>query len=413
MQWGGWIVLPATIIVTACGVLTCAMRRTLVGRKARKKRIAENADMNGSEYYAMKAEAVMRSTPLQEETREEPEYARAESPPPLPETSGASGLGPYEKSAQFSNFSSRPSMDDRTPLNGREPSIRTMSTTGNGSRGNAGGMPLTGSALAGSALAYGNEQMEPVSPLDGSYRSPGGYRGRGGPVPPYGRGGPPPQPYGRGRGYGPRGPPNGSAYPARGNFRGGPPRGRGPFGAGWNQRGRGGPSSRGRPLPPPDYGYGRSPDMNDPYEQQQQVDYDELGRPLPPIQPPYSDHDGYHDQPSPNMGPGSPVEYDQQYSGAYEPRRKSPGGSNRRTSQTRDPASFGFSGRMPSPSPSRSQIITPRAESPPPPLPGIPGQAVELDHRTGSPSSPMAQHMPVSMDELGSRSLHDEHDMAG
>ena len=52
LQWGGWIVLASTILITASGIITCAMRRTLVTRKARKKRIAENAEMNGENYYS-------------------------------------------------------------------------------------------------------------------------------------------------------------------------------------------------------------------------------------------------------------------------------------------------------------------------------------------------------------------------
>lgn len=51
LQWGGWIVLASTILITASGVVTCAMRRTLVSRKARKKRIAENAEMSGENFY--------------------------------------------------------------------------------------------------------------------------------------------------------------------------------------------------------------------------------------------------------------------------------------------------------------------------------------------------------------------------
>ena len=56
LQWGGWIVLASTILITASGVVTCAMRRTLVSRKARKKRIAENAEMSGENFYARQAE---------------------------------------------------------------------------------------------------------------------------------------------------------------------------------------------------------------------------------------------------------------------------------------------------------------------------------------------------------------------
>src|SRR4051794_21071600 len=52
LQWGGWIVLASTILITASGIITCAMRRTLVTRKARKKVIAANAEMNGENYYS-------------------------------------------------------------------------------------------------------------------------------------------------------------------------------------------------------------------------------------------------------------------------------------------------------------------------------------------------------------------------
>lgn len=56
LQWGGWIVLASTILITASGVVTCAMRRTLVSRKARKKRIAENAEMSGENFYNRQAQ---------------------------------------------------------------------------------------------------------------------------------------------------------------------------------------------------------------------------------------------------------------------------------------------------------------------------------------------------------------------
>ena len=75
LAWGGWIVLVSTILILASGIVTCAMRRTLVSRKARKKRIAENAEMNGQNFYASQMA--------------EPTGARAETPPPL--VSGALG----------------------------------------------------------------------------------------------------------------------------------------------------------------------------------------------------------------------------------------------------------------------------------------------------------------------------------
>ncbi|KAI1002350.1 hypothetical protein K3495_g5850 [Podosphaera aphanis] len=51
MEWGSYLVLGATVLIAASGIISCAMRRTLVSRKARKKRIAENAEMNGANFY--------------------------------------------------------------------------------------------------------------------------------------------------------------------------------------------------------------------------------------------------------------------------------------------------------------------------------------------------------------------------
>src|SRR6202000_331819 len=51
MAWGTYLVLAATILVALSGLVACAMRRTLVSRKARKKRIAENAEMSGENFY--------------------------------------------------------------------------------------------------------------------------------------------------------------------------------------------------------------------------------------------------------------------------------------------------------------------------------------------------------------------------
>ncbi|OBT49748.1 hypothetical protein VE04_09877 [Pseudogymnoascus sp. 24MN13] len=55
MAWGSYIVLAATILIAASGIVSCAMRRTLVSRKARKRRIEENAEMNGENFYNRQA----------------------------------------------------------------------------------------------------------------------------------------------------------------------------------------------------------------------------------------------------------------------------------------------------------------------------------------------------------------------
>lgn len=59
LSWGGWIVLAATVLIAIAGIITCTMRRTLVSQKAMRKRIAENAEMNGANYYARQAEERM------------------------------------------------------------------------------------------------------------------------------------------------------------------------------------------------------------------------------------------------------------------------------------------------------------------------------------------------------------------
>ncbi|GAB1213818.1 hypothetical protein ATERTT37_002971 [Aspergillus terreus] len=111
LGWGGWIVLAATIIHVSCGVVTCAMRRTLVSRKARKKRIAENAEMSGENFYnrqnaAAAAAAVNEPKAFQMETKDS-----FVTPP-------GSDNGPT-----FATFrtNTRESDDDRTPLNSRTP----------------------------------------------------------------------------------------------------------------------------------------------------------------------------------------------------------------------------------------------------------------------------------------------------
>jgi hypothetical protein len=292
VEWGGWIMLAATILIVASSVVTCAMRRTLVSRKARKKRIAENADMNGANYYENLGQQRMLADQL----------PRADSPPPM---SGSTQID-EGKAAQFAAFEmkrqetnsqdgGRRSNDDRTPLNPmnpvRDPSVRSASTGGASRRpGYADGhppMPMNGrpSAEQGQGMGGGrpsrDEYGNPLPPMmaagmagelpppglrhHNSQGSLGSNRsaGRGGAPPPgymRGRGGygPPPRGYGppRGGAYGPRGgygPPRGG-YGPRGGFRGGPPP------PGWNGRGRGGygpggPGPRGAPPP----GYGADP----------------------------------------------------------------------------------------------------------------------------------------------------------
>ena len=385
LAWGGWIVLAATLIITACSVLTCAMRRTLVSRKARKRRIAENADMNGENFYAMK---------------QAQSFARAESPPPAmvePETAN--------KFAVFDHTSGRMSTDDRTPLNAQAPSIRTLSTSGpSGSQANGTPRPQN-TNLSGSTAVLAATEQEIISQPNMDYPiggTPHGTispsenermhdnqgqdnRNRSGVYPPY-RGGPPPRgassrgtppvyPPGRG-GY----PPSRPGPPPRGGIRGGygsGPQGypsRGSFGPGqrgspsrgWNGRGRGMPGRGGSGTPGP---YIRSPPTS-PRE------YDSRGM---------SPFGAGHAAP--------PVIYDATYTPNKVDAQRIPQTRYRtperaqeddavavidaynnvsrdipvNSSFARDPASFGFSGRQ---SPGRGTRAPPRPFPDTPPVPG-------------------------------------------
>lgn len=284
VEWGGWIMLAATILIVASSVVTCAMRRTLVSRKARKKRIAENADMNGANYYENLGQQRMLADQL----------PRADSPPPM---SGTTQLDDPKGAAQFATFEmkrqetnsqdgGRRSNDDRTPLNpmnpnnaARDPSIRSASTGGASRRPHYTDghppMPMNGRPGADQGQFMGgrgpsrDEYGNPIPPMmaagmagelpppglrhHNSQGSLGSNRSapRNGPPPGYMRGrggyGPPPRGYGppRGNAYGPRGGPRGGY---RGGFRGNQPP------PGWNGRGRGGGYGPGPARPPPGYG---------------------------------------------------------------------------------------------------------------------------------------------------------------
>ncbi|KAJ4374242.1 hypothetical protein N0V83_002983 [Neocucurbitaria cava] len=227
VAWGGWIVLGATIIIVASGIVTCAMRRTLVSRKARKRRIAENDDMNGNTYYANRANEAATVTT---------EFPKAESPPPL---SGDTVMSRNKGDNAFFDSQKASPSDDMTPLNQRNPSLKTVSSAGE----NRPEMvpPMRGPPGRRQPMdQYGN----PIPPMpNDAYMMNGPPRGRGGPY--RGRGGPPPR-------GGPYGGPRGGGYGPRGGMRGPPP-------PGWNGNGRGGRAPNGVPMQGPPMGRGAPP----------------------------------------------------------------------------------------------------------------------------------------------------------
>ncbi|KAL8706913.1 MAG: hypothetical protein Q9201_000073 [Fulgogasparrea decipioides] len=409
------------------------MRRTLVSRKARKKRIAENAEMNGKNFY---------------DQQTAPTGIRAESPPPLttqpppPMVNGAHGA---DKLPSFTTYEKNPRdfEEDRVPLNARTPSNRTLPSSGMQSRPSEEGFGLHGAPRRGQPWRSGPGGMR---------GGRGGYSGPrdeyGNPLPPSNAFGPmlrgmrndPSDPgmrdqyvdnntnglHGRGRG----------AFPTRGYGR------IGPYGPG-----RGAPSNYGRVMPmgmavgagagmmasemrtrggqnpPPDYGNAYPPVGNERPGQYEQGGPAGFGRspsapaygrrsPGPPSAPGYnrqpspgppSNPGAYGRQPSPGP-PSNPVGFGRQPSpggrsapGGY--RRQSPGpprtsGEYARQRSASNPGNYSYPGRQPSPGVYQGQYM--RAKSPPPPMPKVPanepiiGQAVEMDATTGSPS-----HTPV------------------
>lgn len=264
MAWGTYVVLAATILVAFSGVVTCAMRRSMTSRKARRKKIEENAEMSGENYYNREANG-----------KPNVDIGIANQPS-IPLVSGAnqSGKDNLPAFASFEQVKKDDQVsDERVPLTQRSPTQGPNDLTAAGAMGGAAAARAYGSRSPsrdrygnpsnGQPDAYGlardpsfdRSQSRGRGDMSGAF-----HRGRGGPynarggygAPNRGRGGYGPQ--GRG-GYGPRGGRGGYGPPPRGNY------------------GPGGPMRGGR-SPPPMYAgaaagaaYGRRP-SNDSYGQE-------------------------------------------------------------------------------------------------------------------------------------------------
>ncbi|RWA12024.1 hypothetical protein EKO27_g3063 [Xylaria grammica] len=183
LAWGSWLVLAATILVFLSFIVSCAMRRTLVGRKARKKRIAENAEMSGENYYNRQA---------QQETNS---VVASSLQPTVPSVSGANGTA--DGLPTFTTYDKRDdrSSDERIPLTARTPSERSpnnapvdmsasdLSNTRRSFSGSTGALTTDqyGNPSAQPPDAYGMRRGPSMERMDGRGRGglPGGYRGRG------------------------------------------------------------------------------------------------------------------------------------------------------------------------------------------------------------------------------------------
>lgn len=252
IAWGSYIVLASTIMVAGSGVVTCAMRRSLISRKTRRKKIAENAEMSGENYYNREA----HNKPF-------------DFTPAVPVT--GTTVGGTDSLPAFATFEQQKKEDqaseEHIPLTQRSPSTGPGSSRVNDNPGDITAMNSLGRPP--SRDRYGNPLNAPQDgygmargPSMESMRSRGSYHGYRG-----GRGG-----HNRGgydmygapmRGRGGYGPPGRGGYPPRGRGGLGPPRGA--YGPGPMRGGRSPPPGYGgqfdrRPSPAEAYGaYGRRP----------------------------------------------------------------------------------------------------------------------------------------------------------
>jgi hypothetical protein len=242
------------------------MRRTLVTRKARKKRIAENAEMNGENYYSRQnAEPKYAELPLPNVGREAPMVNGAPGADKLPSFAtfdnavqhGDDDRRPLNPPHTMNNAPNNTMVDSRDIRSDRYGPPRSRSSGRYEGPRDEFGNPLPPSQAFGPPLVaddmpgLANNAMDHTSPSSrGSY---GSTRGRGG-YPPRGGYGP------RGGGYGgPRGPPQRGSF-RRGGYRsegrgGYGPHGRGGFGMGGVATGVAGGVAMRRPErgPPPTY----------------------------------------------------------------------------------------------------------------------------------------------------------------
>ncbi|OJZ89030.1 hypothetical protein ASPFODRAFT_127548 [Aspergillus luchuensis CBS 106.47] len=250
MAWAGWIVLVATILLVTCGVVTCAMRRTLVSRKARKKRINENAEMSGENFYN-RQNAATAAAAANMDTKE----------PVITGSSPSSDTGPT-----FATFrtTTHDSDDDRTPLNSRTVQPDPPMPDSQFTRVRR---DMAAYNSSPDDVGISGPQAPPSDPRLRNQYSDGSVGSRRGPPPPgfaRGRGGYPPRgAYGRGGPY--RGPPRGPPPPGANGVPMGPMRGGHPGMMGRGYRGpppgdyMPGPAPRPTPPPEDEYGYHHPP----------------------------------------------------------------------------------------------------------------------------------------------------------
>lgn len=259
LQWGGWIVLAANILIVVSGFVMCGMRRQIVGRLARSKRIQENAQANGPDTYfrnpmapAVSEDKLPEFAMFEVNKPGQPSLGDGDRAPLNPRTSA---MEPQEDGVFTRSNTLRTEGSDRSNLSAH-PTRGVGQMSPNGPMGGqyknqyAGSNHTLQSTVSGASASYRLPPQMRGGP--GGYSAEGRERGYG-----EGRGGPPPMPMQGAF----DGPPQGrlGPSPGPGGFRGGPiglggfdpqPRREGPYQGGYAPGL--GPINRG----PPPHGYG-------------------------------------------------------------------------------------------------------------------------------------------------------------
>lgn len=150
LGWASYLVVAGTVMVGLSGLFICAMRRTLISRKDRKRRIGENAEMSGENYYNREAQK---------------DAIAGSRQPTMPTVTGANGNG--DALPTFASFEDDKPNDERIPLTQRSPSERSaqLARVGTGSPVNTLGEPVRASSVPLGSDQYGN----PMGPSPNDY----------------------------------------------------------------------------------------------------------------------------------------------------------------------------------------------------------------------------------------------------
>lgn len=269
IAWGAYITLAAAVLLLLSSVVSCAMRRTLVSRKALRNRVGGNPEMSGENFYNRQAQEANNLAVSNAVLGTASDGTEMVPPiqPTIPSLDRKDTVGSEEQiplttqmamSGEPYGYNNQGMSSDNITMTGAVPSAAVGAVGGGIPPTRPNRPPSLQRDGYGNVMPYGSMQrgpsMERMNNMSPAQRGRGGFRGgRGGGPGSYG----PPGNAGYGRGgYGP--PPGRGGYGGPMQYNNGN-RGRGGYGGGYGPpQGRGGFAGSGRgsqASPPPGYLY--------------------------------------------------------------------------------------------------------------------------------------------------------------